>query len=56
MEKTQQSSDSNQTQLISSIEQSSLVREIERVRHQLELTEKKLTELEQQVNLLFVFN
>ncbi|CAF3366132.1 unnamed protein product [Rotaria sp. Silwood1] len=47
MDKSQRSSNLDATQLFSVIEQRSLEREISRVRHELELTEKKLTELEQ---------
>ncbi len=49
------------TQLFDVIEQRSLEREISRVRHELEMTEKKTIELEQRVNekkkfLFFLFH
>ncbi|CAF2421997.1 unnamed protein product [Rotaria sp. Silwood2] len=47
MDKSQRASNLDVTQLFSVIEQRSLEREISRVRHELGLTEKKLTELEQ---------
>ncbi|CAF0914538.1 unnamed protein product [Rotaria sordida] len=48
MDKSQRVSDLNMTHLFNIIEQRSLEREISRVQYELELTEKKLTELEQQ--------
>ena len=50
VDKSPQSSEVNVPQLFSVIEQKSLEREISRVRHELELAEKKLRELEQRVN------
>jgi hypothetical protein len=49
MERSQGSSTTDVTQLFSVIEQRSLEREISRVRHELEMTEKKTSELEQRV-------
>ena len=49
MDKSQQSSNPDVTQLFNVIEQRSLEREIDRVRHELEITEKKMTELEHRV-------
>ncbi len=43
------------TQLFTVIEQRSLEREIHRVRHELEMTEKKTVELEQRVIKNFMF-
>ncbi|CAF4354250.1 unnamed protein product, partial [Rotaria sordida] len=48
MDKSQRVSDLNMTHLFNIIEQRSLEREISRVQYELELTEKKLIELEQQ--------
>ncbi|CAF0939448.1 unnamed protein product [Adineta ricciae] len=47
MNKSQQSSSPDVTQLFSIIEQRSLERELHRVRHELELTENKIVDLEQ---------
>ncbi|UJR21839.1 hypothetical protein I4U23_024913 [Adineta vaga] len=47
LEKCQQSSDVEQTDFFGTIEQRSLNREIDRVRHELELTEQKAVQLEQ---------
>ena len=49
MNKSQQSSSPDVTQLFSIIEQRSLERELHRVRHELELTENKIVDLEQKV-------
>lgn len=44
------------TQLFNVIEQRSLEREIDRVRHELELSERKLVELEHRViNIIIIF-
>lgn len=54
MERSQHSTNPDATQIFSVIEQRSLEREISRVRHELEITEKKTIELEQRVkNLKF---
>lgn len=49
MDRSQPSSNPDATQLFTVIEQRSLEREISRVRHELEMTEKKTVELEQRV-------
>ena len=53
MDKSQPSSNPDVTQLFSIIEQRSLERELHRVRHELELTENKLVDLEQKVTNQF---
>ena len=49
MDKSQHSSNPDVAQLFNVIEQRSLEREITRVRQELEITEKKLRELEERV-------
>lgn len=53
MDKSQPSSNPDVTQLFSIIEQRSLERELHRVRHELELTENKIVDLEQKVTNQF---
>jgi hypothetical protein len=51
LDKTQRSTNHNVPQLFHVIEQRSLEREIDRVRHELGITEKKIIELEQRVKI-----
>jgi hypothetical protein len=53
MDKSQRTSDIEQKELFSIVTKRSLEREIDRVRHELEMTEKKTNELEQRVLSLF---
>jgi hypothetical protein len=55
MDRSQRTSNPDVTQLFGVIEQRSLEREIGRVRHELEITEKKINELEQRVTKLSFF-
>jgi len=52
MDRSQQSSNPDVTQLFSIVEQRSLERELHRVRHELEITENKIIDLEQKVKKL----
>lgn len=49
IEKSHQTSNTEQAQLLRSLEQRSLEREIDRIRHELEVTEKKTADLMQRV-------
>ncbi len=52
IDKSERTSDVEQRQLFRTIEQRSLEREINRVRYELEITEKKIVQLEQQVKIV----
>jgi hypothetical protein len=52
MDRSQHSSNPDVTQLFSIVEQRSLERELHRVRHELEITENKIIDLEQKVKKL----
>ncbi len=54
MDRSQHSSNPDVTQLFSIVEQRSLERELDRVRHELEITENKIIDLEQKVKKLIV--